>query len=221
MKKNFLTGLAILFPIVLTYIILSFFINLLTKPFVGYLENLLAYHTPTAESAFSVEFHKYALILSKLLILLGLAGTFILVGILGRLFLINTIFRHVDLLALRIPGINHIYKTIQETVQTVFMTNGTKFSSVVLVPFPHAKSYCMAFITNESVPDASGTDLEEIVSAFVPGTPNPTMGFMLLFKRKDVIYVDMAVEDALKFIVSCGVISKDFTSKTKSDITTH
>jgi uncharacterized membrane protein len=219
MKKNFFTGLAILFPIVLTYVIVAFFVNLLTMPFVGYLENVLAYFFPSGGSAMSVEFYKYALILSKLLILISLAGTFILVGILGRLFIVNYIFRHVDLLAHRIPGINRIYKGIQETVQTVFMANGTKFSSVVLVPFPHAKSYCMAFITNESVPDASGTDLGEIVSAFVPGTPNPTMGFMLLFKRKDVIYVDMAVEDALKFIISCGVISSTLSVKSVSNKT--
>lgn len=215
MKKNFLTGLAILFPIVLTYIIVTFFVNLLTKPFVGYLESLLVHYTPTGGSAISIELHRFALILSKLLILLGLAGTFILVGILGRLFIINYIFRHVDLLAHRIPGINRIYKGIQETVQTVFMTNGSKFSSVVLVPFPHAKSYCIAFITNENIPDASEAELGDIVSAFIPGTPNPTMGFMLFFKRKDVIHVDMAVEDALKFIISCGVISKDFTTKSQ------
>lgn len=213
MKKNFLTGLAILFPIVLTYIIVTFFVNLLTKPFVGYLENLLVHYTPTDGSAMSIELHRFALILSKLLILLGLAGTFILVGMLGRLFVVNYIFRYVDILAHCIPGINRIYKGIQETVQTVFMTNGNKFSSVVLVPFPHAGSYCMAFVTNENIPDASKAELGDIVSAFVPGTPNPTMGFMLLFKRKDIIPVDMAVEDALKFIVSCGVISKDFVRK--------
>lgn len=215
MKKNFFTGLAILFPIVLTYIVVIFFVNLLTKPFLGYLENLLLHYTPTGSSVISAELHRFALVLSKLLILLGLAGTFIVVGILGRLVIVNYIFRHVDNLAHCIPGFNRIYKGIQETVQTLFMSQGNKFSSVALVPFPNPESYCIAFITNENLSYGSNAELREIVSAFIPGTPNPTMGFMLIFERKDIIPVDMAVEDALKFIISCGVISKGFMAKNK------
>jgi uncharacterized membrane protein len=193
LKKNFITGLVILLPFVLTVWIVMFLLNLLTNPFIGFVKEV--FHT-TGNTA---------LLFSRILIILGLIVFIILVGILGRFLILKSIFKYGDSLLHKIPLINKVYKSAQDVVQTLFEDKKTSFSQVVLVPFPHSSAHCIGLVTNADVGEENLN-----ISVFVPGTPNPTMGFMLLFKKEQLVFLDMKPEEALKFIISCGVIVPPF-----------
>jgi len=206
MKRNFLTGVAILFPIILTYLVVHFFVNLLTVPFLGLLKYILPNEPP-----------EFSLFFSKLLILLALGILFCLVGMLGRIFLGNYFFQSVDAIARRIPIINRIYTILHDSIQTLFNGTGAKFSQVVLVPFPNEKSYSIGFIANEELPKSSNISIGQLVTVFVPGAPVPTIGYILHYPRDQVFPLNLTVNEGIKFILSCGAIAKEVTLSRQKD----
>lgn len=210
MKKYFVTGLALLLPAVFTILIVSFVINLLTHPFLGTAVSIFTYYDIFNKPFLFFSGPTVLIVTSKILILIALAILIFLVGILGQLFLLKWLGGLGDYLIHRIPFVNKIYKTTQDVVHTIFMPsqNSSNYSRVVLVPFPHPESLSIGFITNDSHRGAD-EDFEKRISVFVPGTPNPTMGFMLMYRSDQLIPLSMKIEDALKFIVSCGVIQPE------------
>ena len=90
------------------------------------------------------------------------------------------------------------------------------FKQVVLVPFPSSENLAIGLLTRDNLP-AVGKLNEPLTAVFVPTTPNPTSGFLMLFRETDLIYLDMKVEDALKYVISCGVISSPITTLTKDE----
>lgn len=204
MKRSFAAGLAILLPFALTLWILSLLLNLLTFPFVGLIEYLINADFET----FSQTAHGLILFFSKVCILLLLVGFVLLVGYLGEHFLAQKFLQYGDLILHRIPFINKIYIASQEVVKSLFHEEHTDFSKVVLVPFPHEKTRSIGFITKRDQAAYMDEQHANKVSVFVPGTPNPTMGFMLLFDREKLVMTDLSVEAALKFVISCGVMAE-------------
>lgn len=198
MKKNFITGLAILLPVVFTILIIGFLIRILTGPFM-YL---------TQEALHSVGFitnESFLRLGSQTLILIFLLGVTLLIGFLGSQFFVRYLFKWADHLLHRIPLVNKIYKALQDIVQSLFHSDKPSFSQVVLVPFPNARSKSIGLVTRHDLPEKTGT-FSDVISVFVPGTPNPTMGFMLMYRRDQLVFLDITVEQAIKFVVSCGVI---------------
>lgn len=206
MKKNFLTGLAILLPMAFTLWILNLLINLFTKPFLGIVESFLRIEVETL----SMTVHSLILFAAKICILLILAALTFLVGFLGQHFIVRNLLKYSDYVFHRIPFVNKIYKAAQDVVKTLFHEEHANFSQVVLVPFPHASTRSIGLITKSDQSAYMDNQHGNMVSVFVPGTPNPTMGFMLLFRREQLIFTEMSVEDALKFVISCGVMAKPF-----------
>lgn len=197
MKRHFATGLAILLPIVLTLLIVSLFLHVLTKPFLGMTEHIL---TAMAGKDHFLSRHPGLLKLtSEISILILLVGFISLIGLAAKYLFINFFFKLTDRMLHTIPIVNKIYKAVQDVIQGVVRPSKPSFSQVVIVPFPNPKSQALGFVTREG---GAG----ELISVFVPGTPNPTIGFMLMFAREKLIFTDFKVEEALKFIVSCGVI---------------
>ena len=210
MKQNFFTGLAMLLPIALTFWILSFLIDLLTNPFLTFTENILKYYNLLDYPFLFFSGDQVLMFWSRVLILAFLAGIAILAGFLARILFLNFFFRMGDYLMHRIPFVNRIYKATQDVVHTLFGAQKTSFAKVVLVPFPHEKAYSLGMITSEGLHGESDPEHMDKVSIFIPGTPNPTFGFMLLFKREQLIMLDMSIDEALKFIVSMGVMTPEF-----------
>ena len=132
---------------------------------------------------------------------------------LTRWFFIHYILRLWDYLLNCIPVISPVYKTCQEIINTVFASKATSFKQVVLVRYPNEYSYSIGFITREDFPGLN----TPLISVFVPTTPNPTSGFLMMFKPSDLIYLDMKVEDAFKYIISCGMILNTFNVISKED----
>lgn len=212
MKKYFAAGLIILLPLALTIAIVIFIVNFLTKPFVGLVNGILG-HFSLMENGFlfltGQELEYYG---TQLLILVFLFGFTLLLGVIARLFLFHYLFVLGEYILHRIPFINVLYKTSQDVIRTIFSSNTESFKQVVLLPFPTKDSYSIGFITRDSLP---GLLSEKFVSVFVPTTPNPTSGFLLMVKREDLIFLDIKVEEALKYVISCGVVFPSFKAVKK------
>lgn len=201
-----MTGLAILLPIVMTLIIVMFIINLFTKPFTGFVENILDHYGLLGRPFWIFSSTQVLLFTSKIVILILMVCLAILAGFIGQLVLVRVFFRFGDWLMHRIPLVNKIYKAIQDTLNITLGPNKkAAFSKVVLVPFPHKKSYSLGLVTGGANPE-SNLEYRDLITVFVPCTPNPIFGLMLMFKKSQIIPIDMKVEDALKFLVSCGVM---------------
>lgn len=210
MKKLFFTGLITLLPFTLTLIIAAFVINLFTTPFQGSVASILDYYNLLDKPFLFFSGESILFFSSKFLVLIALGFFTILIGFLGRLFITKTFFRFGDYLIQRIPFVNTVYKTTQDVVKTLFNTSGSSFSQAAIVPFPYSGVYCMGLITERQTPESHS----ENVLVFIPGTPNPTAGFMLSFRYEEIIFLDMKVEDSLKFIISCGIMYPGQTKNT-------
>lgn len=205
MKKYFTTGLVILLPTALTLLIVIFLINLLTKPFQGVVEAILRHYQLVGRPFLFLSVDQVIHLVSKFLVLMTVVGVIFLIGLIARWFFVKLFFRFGDFIFHRIPLVNKIYKACKDVVETLFSPSATTFSKVVLVPFPHKKTLSIGLISRDTLPVES-VDHARLLSVFVPGTPNPMMGFMLMYRPEDVILLDMSVNDALKFILSCGVM---------------
>ena len=103
---------------------------------------------------------------------------------------------------MQVPLLNKIYGTVKQ-VNESFSSNKSSFKQVVLVTFPHARSRSLAFVTGEQ----KSLGPEKLISVFIPTTPNPTSGFLLLVPESELIKLDISVADGIKFIISLGAIS--------------
>ncbi len=200
MKKDFLTGLTILLPVVLTLIILRILLNLITAPFLGLATTVVNELLPPDSSFLFFSHEFWVNFLSKIFIVVGLAGTLFAIGYIGGHFLVESVFQLGEKLMNKVPIIRQIYKWTKDVAKLVFDSEKQKFSQVVLLPFPHKGAYSLGFITSD--------EDKEKISVFVPGTPNPTVGYMLTMKHCELEFLDIKVEDALKIVVSCQFPSK-------------
>lgn len=108
----------------------------------------------------------------------------------------------------RIPFVRTIHSGVKQMLETVLTPSGQSFRQVLLVPFPHPQSFTLGFLVGKNL-DLSEHDKQvthSLLSVFVPTTPNPTSGYLLLIPEKDAITLDMTVDDALKFIISLGTV---------------
>jgi uncharacterized membrane protein len=195
MRKYFITGLLILVPIAITVWVLSLVINtmdqsLLLLPPQWRPENLIGYRIPG----------------------LGTILTFAIVfltGLLTNNLIGNYLVRLWERLLHRIPVVSSLYGSVKQVSDTLFSSSGNAFRRAVLIPYPHADSYTIAFLTGVPGGDVKNHLTGDFISVYVPTTPNPTSGFFLMMERSKVIELDMTVDAALKYIVSMGVVAPE------------
>jgi uncharacterized membrane protein len=106
----------------------------------------------------------------------------------------------------RIPVVRTIYTSVRQVADTLFSGNGNAFSKALLVQYPRHGSWTIAFLTGTPGGEVASHFDQPLVSVYVPTTPNPTSGFFLMMPKADVIELDMSVDDALKYIISMGVV---------------
>lgn len=201
-----MTGLAILLPVVITILVLQFIVNFLTEPFIGMITPLLKYFHVDHYGTSYLPPDKLLKYTSKACILVLLFLFTILIGIVTRWFFIRIALNLWDRLLHKIPVIKTIYKTTQDIIKTLFSPDEHSFQQVVLVPFPKENIYALGLISRDSPASCSQKVGAKLISVLIPTTPNPTTGFLLMYKQEDMIYIDMKPEDAIKYIVSCGMI---------------
>lgn len=207
LKGYFITGLIILLPLALTLAIVQFLFNFLTAPFAGAVASFFNHYKIMEEGFLFFSGAQVQHLVSQVLILFAIVGTLILLGLLTTKVFFHYFLQVGESFVKRIPFIRGIYKTTQDVVKTLFTTKADSFKQVVMVPFPSEDSLSLGLITSESI---TGLEQTDSVSVFVPTTPNPTSGFLMVFHKKDLLYLDMSVEDAFKFVVSCGVVCPSF-----------
>jgi len=212
MKKYFITGLILLTPLVLTIIIVMFVINFLTNPFLELVDTLFASFGWLSFDFGLIKGDQVRLLISRILILFSLLGFTVLLGALAQWFVLNWLIKTADSIIHRIPLISSVYTTFQDLFKTIFSTDTSSFKQVVMVPFPGRDSQTIGLITNDKlmIQGFNGR-----VAVFVPTTPNPTSGFLLFVNRSDIVYLDLPVEDAVKYVVSCGVVAVPFIETVK------
>ena len=206
MKKHFITGLVFLLPLVVTIAVIIFLVNFLTQPFIGMVSPVLTKFHIINKGVLFLTPEQVLRYTSQLIILTLLFLFTVGLGIITRLFIIHYVFRFGDRILSRIPIVNTVYKTTQDIIKTLFVSDKNTFKQVVMVPFPRPDIFVLGLIARESPETCSNAVKEELTSVLVPTTPNPTTGFLLMIKKKDLIYIDMKPEEAIKYIVSCGVI---------------
>lgn len=209
MKKTFITGLVILLPLAVTLAVVIFIFNLLTDPFAGFVSHILDRYDLLETDFFFATGREIQFFFSKVLILIFLFFFTVLLGAIARYFFFRYLMRLWDYMIHKIPLVRSIYKVSQDVIHTIFTADTKSFKQVVMVPFPHENTFSVGLVTQDQM-QSFMDDESDRVAVFVPTTPNPTSGFLMVFDRKDVIYLDMKVEEAFKYIISCGVIDVNF-----------
>lgn len=217
MKKCFITGLVILLPLAVTIAIVVFIVNFLTKPFIGIVVSFLKEFDILNKGFLFLSREQVVLYGSKFLILICLFLFTLLLGMIARWFFFKALLNLSDKVLHRIPLINKVYKTTQEIIKTIFVTDKSSFKQVVMVPFPKDGTYVMGLVSRESPHVCSEKANAPMVSVLVPTTPNPTTGFLLMYKKEDLIHLDLKPEAAIKYIVSCGVITPEYPAPVPND----
>lgn len=218
MKKYFITGLVILLPAALTFAVVVFIFNLLTTPFLGIVKSVLDHYDLLETNFLFLSADQLQTFISQLIIIIILFFFTVFLGLVGRQFFFYTLLRLWDYMIHRIPFINTIYKTSQDVIHTIFSSKATAFQRVAMVPFPNPQTRTIGLVTRDKFPNTDGMGDMDLVVVFVPTTPNPTSGFLTLFKREDVVFIDMKVEDAFKFIISCGVLMPSFNAAPQESV---
>ena len=187
LRNYFITGIVVLVPIGITLYLTKFFISVSSKliPHGINPNSYLPFAIPGLEIILSIIFITF---------IGGLSLSFI-----GKKFL--QIFN--DILK-RIPILRTIYSAIGQMTETLAPKSGSTKKSVVLVEYPRKGSWAVGFATKENKGEISEKTNTDLVNVFVPTTPNPTSGFLLMFPKSDIVYLDMTFEEASKFIVSAG-----------------
>jgi len=191
-RKHFITGLLIWIPLVITIWVLKVIFDaldqsLLLLPASFQTERWLGVHIPG----------------------LGAVLTLVVVFITG---VFATNFFGAQLVALwhdvlnRIPVVNSIYSSVKQISDTLFSSSGQAFRKALLVQWPHPGMWTLAFLTGTPGGDVVSHVPADCVSVYVPTTPNPTGGYFVIVRRADVIELDMSVDQALKYIISMGVV---------------
>ncbi|HEX2603588.1 MAG TPA: DUF502 domain-containing protein, partial [Oxalicibacterium sp.] len=195
MRKYFVTGLLILVPLAITLWVLNLVVSTMDKSL------LLLPAAWRPEALFGFAIPGLGTILTLLIVFL--------VGLATRNFIGKKVVALWDALLRRIPVFNTIYSSVKQVSDTLFSSSGNAFRKALLVQYPRQGSWTIAFLTGVPGGDVRNHLVGDYVSVYVPTTPNPTSGFFLMVPRADAIELDMSVDEALKYIVSMGVVTPD------------
>jgi uncharacterized membrane protein len=132
-----------------------------------------------------------------LITLLGLVSRYVFSHYFGQL---------AERFILTIPGISTVYRTVKQIVDTFSAQKRAVFEKVVMVEFPRRGAYVIAFLTNRAQGEVQQRTAQELWTLFVPTTPNPTSGFLIMLPKEDITELDMSVGEAMKFIISGGTV---------------
>ena len=147
----------------------------------------------------------------RILALIAVLAVLFFLGVLTKITLGRKVIEKAQALLLKLPLVNFIYSTCKQIGDTIMSSKkGNMFQQVVLFEYPRKGCYAIGFMTNENTPENSEAARRlgkgDLISVFMPTTPNPTSGFLMLIPREECIMLDMSVSDAMRLIVSCGAI---------------
>ena len=192
LRGYFFTGLAVALPLVGTcyilYIIFIFTDSLLGRFINTYLKEKLGFYIPG---------------LGILLFILSI----LIIGVFAKNVLGRGLLRWIEKSFIKLPLARQIYPSLKQIVDFFFSSKELVFKKVVLVEYPRKGAWSLGFITNEGMPKAKEALKEDLLNIFIPTTPGPLTGYFVLVPRQDAVLLDISIEDALKIIISGGVLN--------------
>lgn len=195
MKRYFVMGLLIWVPLGITAWVLHFLVSTMDQ-------SLLLLPQPIRPDTWlGVHIPGLGVVLTLLVVL----GT----GVLAANIIGQRLILFWEGVLSRIPVVKSIYYSVKQVSDTLFSSNGEAFRKALLIQYPRQGMWTIAFLTGTPGGDAATHLQGEYVGVYMPTTPNPTSGFFLMLPKKDVIELDMSVDEALKYIISMGVVSPD------------
>lgn len=192
LRRYLLAGLVVWLPILATFGIVRFILDLLDNT-MGLLPK-----TYQPEQLFGMHLPGLGVLLSLSLLLIT--------GIVATNFFGQQLMRWGESILDRIPLVRSIYNTVKQLIETIFASNSQAFRSVLLVEYPRKGLWSLAFQTGLTNPEINSHAGTEMVSIFIPTTPNPTSGFLMMMPKNEVIELSMTIDEALKYIISLGVM---------------
>lgn len=192
-KRYLIAGLLVWLPLGVTIAALIFLVNIFDKSLLLLPEHL----RPEALLGFNIP--GFGIILSFFLILIT--------GMLVANFFGRYLFKWWEILLAKIPLVRSIYNAVKQIAEALFGAGAETFQKAYLIQYPRNGLWTLAFQTSLTQGEAQmKTGLNEVVNLFIPTTPNPTSGFFIMASKNEVIELDMSVEDALKMVISGGVV---------------
>lgn len=193
MKRYFITGLLVLVPLFITVWVLTTLISIMDSSL------LLLPSNWRPEAQFGRAIPGIGAILTLLIIFVT--------GLIATNFFGKRVILLWEALLSRVPVVKTIYHGVKQVSDTIFSDSGQAFRKALLVQYPREGSWTIAFMTGQPGGDVTNHLKGDYVSVYVPTTPNPTSGFFLMMPKRDVIELDMTVDQALKYIISIGVVA--------------
>jgi len=188
-KRHFVSGVLVVVPIILTYIVLKFLFEAIDGVMQPILYRLVGYHIPGLGIITSI-------------LLITLAGFF------TRNIIGARLYRTGDRVLARLPIIRPIYSAAKQLLEAIATPSVSSFKEVVLIQYPRKGTYALTFLSKRVRMEVDGR-MRDLVTVFVPSTPTPISGMVIMLPAEEVIFVDMTVEEGTKFLVSGGVASPE------------
>ena len=204
-RASFFTGLAVVLPGVITLAVVKWFFGTISS-----LTDLLLFFLPrnlTHDNEGAGPMFWYW----SLLALLVAVGIVTMIGLLTRYYMGKRMIAWADSLMLRVPVLNKIYGTIKQVDAAFKSGKKSSFQTVVLVEYPRKGIYSVGFITSEQADEVQKKTGKKCVCVFIPTTPIPTGGFLIVVPEDEIIKLDMSVADGFKYIISLGALSQEYT----------
>ena len=193
MKKYFITGLLVLVPLFITGWVISGLVGMMDQSL------FLLPETWRPKAQLGLEIPGMGAILTLLIIFVT--------GVIATNFFGKRLILVWEALLARVPVVKSIYASVKQVSDTLFSDSGNAFRQAVLVQFPRPGAWTIAFVTGKPGGDVANHLSGDYLSVYVPTTPNPTGGYFLMLPRADVVELDMSVDEALKYIISMGVVA--------------
>lgn len=197
LRRYLVAGLLVWLPLGITYLLLRFLIGLMDRSLKYVPDRFLP------EAWLGIPIPGLGVILTIIVVLLT--------GLLAANFVGRRVVGGWESLMERIPVVRSIYSAAKNFAEIVFSDSDSAFSKVLLVEYPRKGIYTLTFQTATEIGEIQGRTGEDVVCCFVPTTPNPTSGFIIIVPKKDAIELDMEVDEAVKLIMSLGVVVPTWT----------
>ncbi|HEY9509679.1 MAG TPA: DUF502 domain-containing protein [Verrucomicrobiae bacterium] len=206
-RSNFLTGLAVILPGVISVVAIVWLFGTvanITDTLLFFLPPELT-HSNNGEGPMYRSWSIVALLFAIALI----CG----VGLLTRHYIGKKMIEWVEAALMRVPLLNKIYGATRQVNDALISGDKNSFKTVVMIEFPHPGAYAIGFLTSEQQAEPQLRKNEKLICVFVPTTPNPTSGFLMLVPDEKVTRLEMSVADGIKYIISLGAIAPDFAAR--------
>ncbi len=196
LRNSFISGLLLIAPLGVTIFVIQFLVNHIGEPIS---KHIFSYVDPSTLESRKFLFNALATVIAVLLIAL--------LGFFSNYFFGKLLIRTFERIMNSLPFINTIYRTVRQIVDTFSTQNRSVFQTPVMIEFPQPGTYSIGFLTNEARGETATKSPAPLINVFIPTTPNPTSGFLILTPRDKVIELEMSVGDAMKLLISGGAVA--------------